>query len=155
MAIMKKDVNFVFFILIIATVISFAGFTAYYQSSFKNISNEYNQKIGELTKVSQDLLEKKSALLQTSEALDETKSSREQTEALYGEQRDELREAIKQRDTFKDDLFQEKQKFAKADAELTIANAKVIEQADEIKDLKDDEDFLERKLAECNDKLED
>ncbi len=74
MAIMKKDVNFVFFILIIATVISFAGFTAYYQISFRNINDEYDTKLSELNKVTSDLLEKKSILLQTTTELNTTKA---------------------------------------------------------------------------------
>ena len=112
---MKHDVNFVFFILIIATVVSFAGFTAYYQISFRNINEEYNTKLGELNEVTKDLLGKKAALLQTSLELNTTKQGREELGEQYGDlkdERDELetdRNKIKdERDNYKENLLKTK-----------------------------------------------
>ena len=67
MAIMKRDVNFGLFILIIATLIVFAGFSTYYQKSFKNITSDYEAKLAELNEITTTLETKKAELASTSE----------------------------------------------------------------------------------------
>ena len=153
MAIMKKDVNFVFFVLIIATVVSFAGFTAYYQSSFKNISAEYNEKISKLQEVSTDLLEKKASLLQTTEALDETKTKVVQKEELYSDLRSERDLLQTERDTYKENYFQTKNELTTKSEELDAANVKITDRNRKIRSLEDDVAFIEKKKDECEDKL--
>tara|TARA_Y100000310_G_scaffold291402_1_gene319328 strand:- start:381 stop:857 length:477 start_codon:yes stop_codon:yes gene_type:complete len=66
MAVMKRDVNFGMFVLIIATLLVFAGFTAYYQTTFENLTSEYRGKIGELSTVTSNLQQEKIKLNQTS-----------------------------------------------------------------------------------------
>ena len=51
MAIMKRDINFGLFIIIIAILIGFAGFTTYYNSALKNTTSSYEERIGKLTEV--------------------------------------------------------------------------------------------------------
>src|SRR3989338_7049902 len=77
MAVMRRDVNLGLLFLIIATLIIFAGFTVYYQTTFKNISNEYSTKLSELEKVSTELTQKKQQLTETSQTL-QLKETREQ-----------------------------------------------------------------------------
>ncbi|MDP7323820.1 MAG: hypothetical protein QF632_03605 [Candidatus Woesearchaeota archaeon] len=66
MAVMKRDVNFGMFVLIIATLLVFAGFTAYYQTTFENLTSEYRGKLGELSDVTSNLQQEKIKLNQTS-----------------------------------------------------------------------------------------
>ena len=77
MAVMRRDINIGLLFLIVATLIVFAGFTVYYQTTFKNVSNEYKAKLTELEKVSSDLESKKKELTETSQTL-QLKESNEQ-----------------------------------------------------------------------------
>ena len=137
---MKKDVNFVFFILIIATVVSFAGFTAYYQVSFKNINAEYQARLTELEKVTTDILEKKKILLETNLALDpklveklkgieevlskseedliKTQTGREELGEKYGVLKDERDYLQVERDTLTENLALTKSQLASTQSQL-------------------------------------
>ena len=65
MAFMKKDVNLGLLILIVASIILFAGFSVYYQSTFKDISIDYKNKLDNLSKVTQELGIQKQRLNET------------------------------------------------------------------------------------------
>ncbi len=154
MPILKRDVNFVFFVIIIGTVISFAGFTAYYQSSFKNVSEEYTTKIAELNKVTKDLFEKKSILTQTTEALNETKEKVEEKEVLYSELRDERDTLRNERDFLKEDLFKTKTNLAQTAEQLSAANVQIQDQVRKIQSLNQDIEYWKGRKESCEDKLE-
>jgi len=151
MAIMKKDVNFVFFILIIATVVSFAGFTAYYQVSFRNINEEYNTKLAELNKVTKDLLEKKSVLLQTSTELDTTKKGREELGDKYNEVKGERDDLQIERDTLTEKLYQTKSQLEQKKAQVTQLSTRVTVAEAEADKFKANYDSCEEELADCED----
>ncbi len=155
MAVMKMDVNFAFFILIIVTVVSFAGFTAYYQASFHNISKEYNEKLAELNKVTKDLLEKKAILMQTSEQLNLTTKKVSEKEKLYSELKKERDNLQRERDLLSETLQETR-------AELTEANLNVeslrnqLEIAERrIADLNYDKEYYKNKYEECEEQLEE
>jgi len=65
MAFMKRDVNFSLLILIIVSILVFSGFSVYYQSTFKNISLDYKNKLEELGQVTSDLAVQKKELNET------------------------------------------------------------------------------------------
>lgn len=65
MAFMKKDVNLGLLILIIASILLFAGFSVYYQTTFKDISLDYKTKLDNLSKVTQELGIQKQKLNET------------------------------------------------------------------------------------------
>ena len=66
MALMKRDVNLGLLLIIVAALLMFSGFTVYYQTTFKNLSNTYKNQLTELDKVSKDLEAKRSQLNTTS-----------------------------------------------------------------------------------------
>ena len=66
MAIMKRDVNLGLLLLIVAALLMFSGFTVYYQTTFKNISKNYDTKLKELEVVSKELDSKRGLLNETS-----------------------------------------------------------------------------------------
>ncbi|MBI2656064.1 hypothetical protein HYX06_06600 [Candidatus Woesearchaeota archaeon] len=94
MAVMKKDVNLGLLLLIVAALVMFSGFTVYYQTTFKNVSESFEIKLKELETVERDLQAKKGLLNETSVQLQlksqkeadlskkfvETESEREQLE---------------------------------------------------------------------------
>ncbi|MBU0628975.1 MAG: hypothetical protein KKC75_07325 [Nanoarchaeota archaeon] len=153
MVIMKKDVNFIFFILIIATVVSFAGFTAYYQVSFRNINADYNTKLAELNKVTKDLLDKKALLMQTSLELNNTKQGREELGDKYDDlklDRDTLKD---ERDTLKENLYKTTADLAQKTTQVESLSAQLIAEQKRADDLKIDRDYYKNKYEECDDAL--
>jgi len=154
MAIMKKDVNFVFFILIIATVVSFAGFTAYYQVSFRNINTEYDTKLAELNKVTTDLFEKKAILLQTSEELDTTKKGREELGSKYDVLKNERDDLQVDRDTLYEKLQQKTAALKQKETQVESLSSQLeVEQARSA-GLKEDRDYYKNKYKTCEDVAE-
>ncbi len=144
---MKKDVNFVFFILIIATVVSFAGFTAYYQISFRNINEEYDTKLSELNKVTTDLFEKKSILLQTTTELNTTKKGREELGTQYDTLKEEKDVLQDERDTLKENLYQTRTELAQKKTQVVALSAQVVA-------VQSEADRWEDKYKDCNDELD-
>lgn len=69
MAYMKKNVNFGFFFLLIATLISLAGLSMYYQTTFKDLYMDYKVKLDDLKNISSTLSTEKAKLEQTSQEL--------------------------------------------------------------------------------------
>src|SRR3989338_228795 len=65
MSFMKKDVNLGLLILIVASILLFAGFSVYYQTTFKDISLDYKTKLDNLSKVTQELGIQKQKLNET------------------------------------------------------------------------------------------
>lgn len=65
MAFMKRDVNMGLLLIIIASIILFSGFSVYYQTNFKNVSMEYQTKLDQLSKVSEDLANQRQELNKT------------------------------------------------------------------------------------------
>ena len=150
MSIMKKDVNFVFFILIIATVVSFAGFTAYYQVSFRNINAEYDTKLAELNKVTKDLFEKKSVLLQTTSELDTTKKGREELGQQYNEIKSERDVLFVERDTLKENLYQTKSELEQKKTQVDSLSSQLTVEQERSARLKEDKDYYQQKYEdEC------
>lgn len=149
MTVMKKDVNFVFFILIIATVVSFAGFTAYYQISFRNINEEYNTKLAELNKVTKDLLEKKAILMQTSVELNTTKQGREELGEKYNEIKDERDRLQVERDTLKENLYQTRSELEQKRSQVESLSSQLLVEQERAARLKEDRDYYKAKYDEC------
>jgi chromosome segregation ATPase len=146
---MKKDVNFVFFILIIATVVSFAGFTAYYQVSFRNINVEYDTKLAELNKVTTDLLEKKAVLLQTSVELNTTKKGREELGERYNEVKDERDSLQTERDTLKENLYQTKSELEQKKTQVTALSTQLVAAESEVEKWEGKYKSCDEDLDEC------
>ncbi len=69
MAYMKKNVNFGFFLLLVASLICFAGLSVYYQTTFKDLYMDYKLKLDDLKNISSTLSTEKAKLEQTSQEL--------------------------------------------------------------------------------------
>ena len=65
MAFMKRDVNFGLLILIIVSIVLFSGFSVYYQTTFKDVSLEYQDKLNQLGQVTKQLSSKRQELSET------------------------------------------------------------------------------------------
>ncbi|MEK6968207.1 MAG: hypothetical protein AABX51_06255 [Nanoarchaeota archaeon] len=85
MAGIKKNVNFLLILLFLAVVTSMVGFTIYYQTSYKNLTSEYNQKVTELTLAQQNLSSQKENLKSTRTELELRVADKTKFENLYQE----------------------------------------------------------------------
>ena len=89
MAVMKKDVNIGLLFLIVATLLMFSGFTVYYQTTFKNISQNYKVRLDELNSITKELEAKRSLLNETSLQLKLKKQQEEGLNSKYSDVRSE------------------------------------------------------------------
>lgn len=104
MAVMRRDINIGLLFLIVATLIVFAGFTVYYQTTFKNVSNEYKTKLTELEKVSSDLESKKKELTETSQTLQLKESNEQALSSQYTDLKGEKDQLEKDKATLQIEL---------------------------------------------------
>jgi len=65
MTFMKRDVNIGLLLVIIASILLFSGFSVYYQTTFKGVALEYQQKLDQLNQVTTELATQKIALNET------------------------------------------------------------------------------------------
>ncbi|MDP6265645.1 MAG: hypothetical protein QF584_02645, partial [Candidatus Woesearchaeota archaeon] len=65
MSFMKRDVNLGLLILIIVSIVLFSGFSVYYETSFKDVSLEYQEKLEQLSQVTKELVTKRQELNET------------------------------------------------------------------------------------------
>jgi|TARA_B100000315_G_C14583465_1_gene591717 chromosome segregation ATPase len=89
MAVMKKDVNIGLLILIIASIILFSGFSVYYQTTFKDVSLEYKEKLEQLSDVTKELGTKRQELNETYSLRVKAETDREALDAKYKDASDE------------------------------------------------------------------
>ena len=86
---MKRDVNIGLLILIIASIIVFSGFSVYYQTTFKDVSLEYQSKLEQLGTVTTELATQKQALNETYSLKKKAEQDREVLDVRYKDVRDE------------------------------------------------------------------
>lgn len=118
MAYMKRNVNLGLLFLMVAILISFAGFAAYYQTTFFNLSESYEDKTSKIDSLVENLNLEKTRLNQTSYQLS-VKAEREKD--LSGKY-DALREVKEQLESDKallqSELTTTKSKLSSSKAEL-------------------------------------
>ena len=96
MAFMRRDVNLTLLILIIVSIVIFAGFSAYYQTTFKGVSLEYKNKLEQLGKVTTELTTQKQKLNETYSMRVKAEEDKKTLDSRY-------RDASQENDQFKKD----------------------------------------------------
>ncbi len=119
MAAMKKDVNLGLLLLIVAALLMFSGFTVYYQTTFKNLSNTYQQELEALEKITNDLESKKSQLNETSVQLQLRKQKEEDLSKKYVDTKGERDQLETDKKKLEVDLAGTKSSLAATTTELT------------------------------------
>lgn len=89
MAFMRRDVNLALLLLIIVAILLFAGFSVYYQTTFKDISLEYKTKLEQLQQISGQLAEKREELNETYALRVKAEQDREVLDVRYRDVTDE------------------------------------------------------------------
>jgi len=160
MSVMKRDINFGLFLIIIAVLVLFATFTIYYQTTYKNMTTNYNYKLEELKRTSEELGLQKSRLNETSYEL-EIKVEREQDlsgkyTGLKGE-RDKLQS---DKEKLEIDLSSTKSQLAEKSAQLVAKESELAQKTSELASAKtqiinliDERNNYKAQRDSCNDDL--
>ncbi len=83
MAYFRKNVNILLLLLIIIILGIFAGFTTYYQTTYKNLSLSYSEKLNQLNQLNYNISAQKSQLRQMNEDLMIKSAVKEKFDVLY------------------------------------------------------------------------
>ncbi|TAL51886.1 MAG: hypothetical protein EPN86_05805 [Nanoarchaeota archaeon] len=85
MATVKKNVNLVLILLFLVAIGSVVGATVYYQITYKNLTEQYNQKVSDLEQTRANLTKQQQNLLSTQTELNLRVEDRSKIEGLYNE----------------------------------------------------------------------
>ncbi len=83
MAYIKKNVNFVLILLSLTLIASFIGFTTYYQTTYRNLTQEYNLKVNELQQAQGNITKQRDNLQNTQNELQLRVADKTKFESLY------------------------------------------------------------------------
>ena len=154
MAFMKKDVNLGLLVLIIASIILFSGFTVYYQTTFKDVSLEYQNKLEQLSTVTQELATQKQALNETYSLRIKAEQDKETLDARYKDVSDENENLRSELISTKSELAEKKVKLtatenllSQTQASLSAANSEISSLKSRVSNLKEDIDRICTKLS--------
>jgi len=160
MAYMKRNVNFGFFFLLIATLISLAGLSIYYQTTFKDLYMDYKLKLDDLRNISSTLSTEKAKLEQTSQELNIKEEREKELSTQYTglktekeKLEDEKASLQKQLAAKTSELIQKRAELATAQAELSIAKTELNAAMTTISGLRADIANLDNEIANLNAQL--
>ncbi len=152
MPIMKRDVNFGLLLLIVAALLMFSGFTVYYQTTFKNVSKNFETKIKELESVSQELESKRGQLNETSLQLQLRKQQEEGLSKKFVETESERSRLESDKKKLEVELANTKASLASTAAKLAETQSQLSAQVQlaadlsrQVANLRSDVDKLEKK----------
>ena len=111
MAFMKKDVNFGLLVLIIISIVVFSAFSVYYQTTFKEVSLEYQTKLEQLGAVTSELATQKQELNKTYSLKTKAEQDRQALDKQYKDVSDE-------NSALRSELIDTKSELAEKSAEL-------------------------------------
>ncbi|MFC1768427.1 coiled-coil domain-containing protein [Nanoarchaeota archaeon] len=151
MTIMKRDLNFTFLVLIIATLLIFVGFSTYYQVRFFNLTQSYDYKLSELEKVTSELKLSKNILNETSEELEVRTERATDLQGKYSVLKDEKDKVTSERDKLTTDLKSTKEDLADRNAELILIQQDIDDLNVEIISLEANITEVEDDLFACED----
>jgi chromosome segregation ATPase len=148
MAFMKNDVNFGLLVLIIASIILFSGFSVYYQTTFKDVSLEYKEKLEQLSKVTTELSTQKQALNETYSLRLKAERDKKTLDARYKEVRDENDNLRKDNANLRSEVSSTKSQLAEKTSQLDATKSLLAKVQSELSSAKS-------KISSLNSKLDD
>ncbi|HLD42985.1 MAG TPA: hypothetical protein VJB08_03280 [Candidatus Nanoarchaeia archaeon] len=156
MAFMKQNVNLGLLLLIIVVMISFTGFTVFYQKTFEGLSQDYNTRVGEVRNLVSTLQSEKVRLNQTSFQL-KLKEEREQSLSEKYTELNAIKEGlVEDKSRLTGELLNTKNQLTQAQADVAAKDVQISGLNQEITDLNSDvrrwkarADQAEANLATC------
>jgi len=157
MAFMKRDVNFGLLILIIVSIVLFSGFSVYYQTTFKDVSLEYQNKLNQLGQVTKELSAKREELNETYSQRIKAEQDKEVLDQRYKDASDEntvlhseLTSTKVQLAEKKSELGATKTLLSQTQSSLSAANSEVSSLKSQRSSLKDEIDCLKTEAAKAD-----
>ncbi|MDP6648264.1 MAG: hypothetical protein QGH34_02635 [Candidatus Woesearchaeota archaeon] len=154
MAFMKRDVNLGLLILIVFSIIIFSAFSVYYQTTFQDVSLEYQQKLEQLGKVTKELGTKRQELNETYSLKLKAEEDKRVLDQRYKEASDEntgLRSDListkVQLAEKSSELVETQNSLAQREASLIAANSEIASKNSKIGNLNDEIECLETEAA--------
>lgn len=148
MAFMKKDVNLGLLVLIIASIIMFSGFSVYYQTTFKDVSLEYKEKLEQLGKVTTELSTQKQALNETYSLRIKAEQDKKTLDSRYNEVRDENSNLLADNSNLRSEVSSTKSELGEKSAQLSATQSLLANVQSELSSEKS-------KVSSLNSKLDD
>jgi len=127
MAFMRRDVNIGLLILIIAAILLFSGFSVYYQTTFKRVSLDYQNKLDQLSDVTKELSTQKLKLNETYSLRVKIEEDKNTLDARYKDVSDENERLNDDNSNLRSEISSTKSQLAEKSAQLdstknTLAN---------------------------------
>lgn len=127
MAYIKKNVNFLLVLLLLAAIAALVGFTTYYQTTYRNLTGQYNQKVGDLQTLQNQLLQQKENLQNTQSELQLRVADKTKFESLYTE-------LVTEKNKLDKDLSLTRGALASTQAQLAEANQNLLDANEKLQD---------------------
>ncbi|MBU3941437.1 MAG: hypothetical protein KKF74_00830 [Nanoarchaeota archaeon] len=157
---MKRNVNFGFFLLLVATLISLAGLSLYYQTTFKDLYVDYKGRIDDLKNISSTLGTERTKLEQTSQQLIIREEREKELSTQYTGLRTEKEKLEEEKASLQkqlavktSELTQKRAELATAQAELSISKTDLAAAKATISGLRADIANLDESIANLNAQL--
>ena len=115
---MKRDVNLGLLILIIVAIILFSGFSVYYQTTFKSVSLDYQNKLNQLGEVTKELSTQKQKLNETYSQRVKIEEDKKTLDARYVEVSDENEQLSNDNSNLRSEISSTKSQLAEKSAQL-------------------------------------
>src|SRR3989338_5153155 len=152
MAFMRRDVNLGLLLLIVVAILLFAGFSVYYQTTFKDISLEYKTKLEQLQQVSGQLAEKREELNETYALRVKAEQDREVLDERYKDVTDENSQLSTQVALMQAEVSSAKSELASKTSELDATKNLLASTQSELSSTKTQRDKYKSDLTEvCDD----
>ena len=132
---LKKNVNFLLLMLVVTVLVGTVGITTYFQSTYKEVSQDLENKSQQLQVVSSNFSQKINELNRTSSELQLNKIDRDKLDQLYSDLLKENEKLDGELEVTKNQLTEAMNSLKEAKAQLSDANYKLLLQEQEITDL--------------------
>ena len=129
---MKRDVNIGLLILIIASIILFSGFSVYYQTTFKDVSLEYQNKLNQLSKVTNELSTQKQKLNETYSLRIKAEEDRKTLDVRYNDVRNENERLSGDNANLRSEVSSTKSQLKETQIELGIKETQLFQKQAEL-----------------------
>jgi chromosome segregation ATPase len=148
MAYLKKNVNMLLLLLIVAVLGSLIGLTAYYQSSYSNISVSYGETIEQVNLLTKNLTLNRMALNNTLSELKIKSEDKSRLDRLYGELSSENEQLTQDLSNALQELSRTKADLATAQRNLFLAQEEITRKTNAIENYKKKVDELEEEISD-------
>ena len=147
MAFIKKNVNIFLLFLIVAVITGLVGITAYYQLTYRELSDDYTSKVNSLNKISKQLTSRVKELNDTKTDLRLREEDTQKFEGLYGDVLSEKDVLQGELTSTEDDLKQKLLQLQQSRADVRDLNDTIKIKENDIKDLKNDLDDVQDQVC--------